>query len=327
MVTMSSHVHMSCMPAAPTIADVISCLGAKPELNPCRKRELCSALRTVCRALTSEPSSVPADPRFLRKRLESISAAHLGVGPARWNNVRSLTLKALKLAGIKSMPGRAREPLAPAWEMLRTRLPDRHFKHGLSHFMSYCTAHNLAPETVDRDTFRQFGADLESHSLHRDPGGLYRDTCKLWNKAASTIPDWPALQVPVPDRRRTFALPLDCFPTSFQEDVCQSLASRAEPDVFSEAYCKPARPLTLRTRKQNILMAASALVRSGCPIERITSLAVLVAFDNAKAALRILLKHKGGKTTGHLHHIATTLKTIARHHVCVDEPALEELRR
>src|SRR5919199_6784707 len=113
---MSINDHTDRMPAALTLADVINSLDANPELDPCRKRELCSALRTVCRALTSESSAVPADPRFLRKRLESISAAHLGVGPARWNNVRSLTLKALKLAGIKSMPGRAREPLAPAWE-------------------------------------------------------------------------------------------------------------------------------------------------------------------------------------------------------------------
>jgi hypothetical protein len=225
------------------------------------------------------------------------------------------------------MPGRYREPLAPPWEALRDRLPDQRFKHGLSRFMSYCSARDLTPEAVNGSSFQEFGADLESHSLARDPGGLYRDTCKLWNRAAATIPGWPALQVPVPDRRRNFALALDSFPSSFQADVQQYLAGRAEPDVFSEDYCRPARPLTLRTRRQNILAAATALVRSGCPIEHVTSLAVLVEADHAKAALRVLLDRKGGKTTGHIHHIATLLKTIARHHVRVDEASLERLRR
>ena len=134
-----------------------------------------------------------------------------GVSPGRWSNAKSLTLKALKRAGLKSMAGRSREPLAPEWETLRALLPDRHFQSGLSRFMSYCTARGVDPSAITAETFVEFGREVENYSLARDPGGVYRDTCKLWNLAVKTISGWPQREVVVPNRRRNFALALDDF--------------------------------------------------------------------------------------------------------------------
>jgi hypothetical protein len=100
------------------------------------------------------------------------------------------------------MAGRSREPLSAEWEALRALLPDRHFQSGLSRFMSYCTARCIDPDAVTAETFAQFGAEVENYSLVRDPGGVYRDTCKLWNLAFRSIPEWPQQEVAVPDRRR-----------------------------------------------------------------------------------------------------------------------------
>ncbi len=310
-----------------TIADMLRRLEAEDGLDQRRRREICSALRTVCRALGAAPTLVPAAPRELRPRLAKVTAAAAGVSAGRWSNVKSLTLKALKHVGLKSMAGRSRAPLAPEWEALRARIPDRHFQSGLSRFMSYCTEHGIGPAAVTAETFIQFGAAVETYSLARDPGGIYRDTCKLWNLAKRTLPGWPPLDVEVPMRRRDFALPLSAFPQGFRADVETFLARGAEPDVFSDHYSKPVALLTVRNRRRLLLTAATALVRGGTPISQLTGLDLLVDPDQAKAALRFLHGRAGGKTTDQIYQTANLLKTVARHHLRRPEASVDALRK
>ena len=309
-----------------TLADVLGRLEADRDLDPARRRELCSAVRTVCRALNADPALVAANPRELRSRLRGVTAAVAGVGKGRWSNIRSLTLNALKRVGIKAMPGRYREPHAAEWEALRARLPNRHFASGLSRFMSYCTTHGIPPSSVDAATFKGFQEAYENDSLLRDPGGMYRDTCKLWNTAVATIPGWPQVTVEVPVRLRRFAQPLEAFPESFGADVEQLLSRGADPDIFSDSYAKPIRAATAVNRHRNILVAATALVRSGVTAESISGLDVLVKPEHAKLILRHLLDRAGGKTTGYIHQVATLIKTIGKHYVRVDEKFVAELR-
>ena len=202
-----------------TLADVLRRLEHDDSLDQRRAGEMRSAINTVCRVLASDPGLVLAEPRHLRPRLAKLTPAMAGVSPGRWSNVKSLTLKALKRAGLKSMAGRSREPLAPEWEALRALIPDRHFQSGLSRLMTYCTARGIGPTAVTPQTFVQFGQEVENYSLVRDPGGVYRDTCKLWNRAVRTIPGWPQLEVAVPDRRADLRLTLDDFPSPFRADV------------------------------------------------------------------------------------------------------------
>jgi integrase len=309
-----------------TLADVLSRLDADRDLDPARRRELCSAVRSVCRVANADPALFAASPRQLRAGLRGVTAAAAGVGKGRWANIRSLTLKALKRIGIRAMPGRYREPHAPEWETLRARLPDRRFASGLSRFMSYCTARGIAPSAVDAQTFKSFQEAFEDDSLLRDPGGMARDTCKLWNIAVATIPGWPRVTVEVPVRTRRFALPLSAFPEAFRGDVQQFLARGADPDVFSDSYAKPIRPATARTRRRNILAVATALVQGGIPADSITGLATLVQPENAKQALKLLLARAGGKPTGYLYQIATLLKTISKHYVRADEKTVAKIR-
>jgi integrase len=310
-----------------TLADVLQHLATDQGLDRARMREMCSAIRRFCRVLGAEPSLVPAEPRQLRPRLAKLTPAAAGVTTARWRNIKSLVLKAVKRAGFKCMAGRSREPLAPEWEALRALLPNRHVQSGLSRLMAFCTARGIGPTAVCADTFVQFGEEVQNYSLSRDPGGLYRDTCKLWNLAVSTILEWPQCQVPVLDRRRDFALTLDDFPSSFRQDVENFLGRGADPDVFSDTYYKPVAKLTLHNRKRHILMAATALVRTGVPISQITGLDVLMKIKHAKTLLRFLYNRAGDKTTNQIYHIATLLKTIARHHLHLPEETVDQMRR
>jgi hypothetical protein len=42
----------------------------------------------------------------------------------------------------------------------------------------------------------QFGAELTVRLKQRDPGGVYRDSCKAWNWAAEHVPGWPPITRP-----------------------------------------------------------------------------------------------------------------------------------
>src|SRR5215469_2710593 len=90
-----------------TLAGVLQHLEADHSVDQRLRREMCSGIRTVCRALGSDPSLVAAEPRQLRPRLAKLTPAIAGLSPGRWSNIRSLTLKALKIAGLKSMAGRS----------------------------------------------------------------------------------------------------------------------------------------------------------------------------------------------------------------------------
>ncbi len=146
--------------ATVTLADVLFRLDEDEGLDQRLAREMRSAIHTVCRVIGADPGLVLAEPRQLRPRLAKLTPAMAGVSPGRWSNAKSLTLKALKRAGLKSMAGRSREPLASEWEALRALLPDRHFQSGLSRFMSYCTARGVDPSAITAETFVEFGREV-----------------------------------------------------------------------------------------------------------------------------------------------------------------------
>ena len=197
----------------------------------------------------------------------------------------------------------------------------------LSRFMSYCTARGIDPTAVTPDTFVQFGKEVENFSLVRDPGGIYRDTCKIWNDAVRTIPGWPQLEVAVPNRRRDFALALDDFPLPFQLDVDTFLTRGAEPDVFSDTYHKPVG--------QTDASRSSALDPDGC--NRIWSTAGVPISEDSLVlthSSRTPKRHFGSfmiapavRRQTQIYQIATLLKTIARHHLQLPEKIVDALRK
>ncbi len=82
-------------------------------------------LRAAARVLGLPPEAVTAHPGALGRRLAQVAPAAHGLRPARWRNVRSLLGKALRLAGADLLPGRAVDPLLPAWRALAGRLGAR----------------------------------------------------------------------------------------------------------------------------------------------------------------------------------------------------------
>ena len=92
-----------------SIATVIDRIREAPHLSRRRRADLASALRTLCRALGSDPTLIVADIRSLSKRLATVSPAVINVGAERWANMRSLGLAAFREVGIRALRGRYRD--------------------------------------------------------------------------------------------------------------------------------------------------------------------------------------------------------------------------
>ncbi|MFC1491572.1 tyrosine-type recombinase/integrase, partial [Nitrospinota bacterium] len=84
---------------------------------------------------------------------------------------------------------------------------------------------------------------------------------------------------------------------------------------------------TVKHRRFQIQMMASALVRQGHRREDITSLAYLVDLQNFRDGLRYLMSRHNGNPTEAIHTLAVGLKGIARHHVKVGQEHLDEMFR
>jgi integrase len=302
----------SLLPVNSTLSDVITQIKSHPGIAPARQREMVSAIRTVCRILSLPPESVPAAPAELRERLKRVSHLSAGLSVGRWNNVRSLTLTALNIAGILTLPGRSREPLSSDWEALLKGLCRRDLRYGLSRFVSFCSARKIAPAAVDARAFELYSEVLANGSLVRFPKTNYRTTCLMWNQAAETTAGWPKFRVTVPSHRRRYTLSYDNLPPTFRSDVEAYLNHVENRDPFSDDYAPALRAATIHGRRKEILQLVTAALSGAGSAEEMVSLAVLTHPENAKRALRFFYDRAGGEKSEGLHNKAILLRTIAR---------------
>ncbi|MGD0142218.1 MAG: site-specific integrase [Rhizomicrobium sp.] len=297
-----------------TLKDVMDRVDKAPELIRARRTEMLSALRTVERCAGKDANDILAKPSAMRTTLRDALYLQAGINKRRWAAVRCLTLKALVVAGFRVLPGRrARKALSPAWGALRKLAPGMQSGIGLSRFMSFCTAEEIEPGDVDAETFLRYEEALCENSLVGSPHWVYRTSCILWNKARESVAGWPAIEVPLPDRRQTYSLAWDAFPEKFRKDAEAFLHHTGNQSPLAKDYVKSVKPATIVGRRKQIRQMASALVLSGFPITELTSLAVLVKAENAEKVLQFFLDRtdqaKSEATYGH----ASLLRAIARH--------------
>ncbi len=309
-------------PLIRTLADVLGDLDRDTGLSPTRRRDLRSAIRRFCDLVGRDPAGVSASIGEIRSAINSLTAVKAGISTKTWQNLRANLLAALH-HDAASAPRRA--PLAAAWQDLYGRLPDRRMANGLSRFLRFCSAGGIAPDAVDDAVVRDFVAWLGEATFVRKPRELHRRTCRLWNQAADSISGWPQPRLTVPDYREPRAtIPLAEMPLPFQRDVERHLNWLANPDPFDDERPRRAlKPRTLKLRRDQIELAASALLHRGHDRERIRSLEDLVAVESVKEILRHYLAQNEPRSPAFLNSFAQALFSIAQEWVQVDEPLLE----
>ena len=257
---------------APTLEDVFHKLASTGDITDRHRAELRSAVRTVGRALDRHLSELPANPRFLRERLETVIPVAAGLSDGRWKNVRSLLRKALEVSGIPVLPGRHLAPLTNMWQQRYNNLPSRKLRIGLSRFFHYCSANDLSPDKITAATFDKFLDALERESLLADPLAVHRDACRCWNLAAEQVDDWPKLGIKVPNYRNWYILDWSAFLSSLEEDVVAMLDTAQRNDLLVETTLPRINAVTARDRRNRLRRIASAAVLNGITAESLKAL-------------------------------------------------------
>ena len=187
-------------PIPATLGDVVDVIQSRSDLQPWLQRDTCSAIRTACRALGQIPADVPADAAILRRRMKDLSAPAVGLSRGSWRNTKSLVGKALALAGITIVAGRAKAALMPGWKELLARAPDE-CRYRLSRLARYCSGRGLPPVAVDDAVMAGFGQALLQGSLVGRPKQVHRSACLAWNECIDRVPGWPQQTLTVPNNR------------------------------------------------------------------------------------------------------------------------------
>lgn len=254
-----------------------------------------------------------------------------GLERSTFSTIASRLRFVLERLGRHAPRDRSHDSLGGSWRALFDRLPDRFARAGLIELIRFCDRHDIAPEAVRSDTVETFEDWARHNLLRRGIRDLALGAEKIWNESRHSVPGWPQVDLRLPRIRGQFMLPLDALPPSFSEDLRRFEAelagdrrargarrADAAGDHSSAAThrrrtrVKPARQGTIDTRRNQILMAASALVHSGVPTEAVRDLRALVEpLDHADRIFDHFWTKAGNKPSSYTAGIGAVLKRIA----------------
>ena len=277
-----------------TLADLIVFISMS-DLPSHIKRDLISAIKTLCEKLGRSPEEVPANAFELRLLLQTIRPAAHGIKPKTLSNLRSLIAFALKLAGQLDELPRGLAKRHKDWQGLMNALflVDKPTGCALATFANWCAYKGFKPDDVTDLLLREFCSWLETRSLHPAPHDLVRQIPIAWERAQNKVENWPQNQL----GRISFKAPQlriswEELPERFRREAEAYLSQRKNPDLFDESDKAPTRPLassTVRQQREHLRIAASILMRQhGVNPDRIT-LSHLVSPNSFKIVLRSLV--------------------------------------
>src|SRR5918996_2949964 len=229
--------------ATPSFFDLLDRVSADEGLDPRRKADLRSAIKSLGQWLGSDLTAMPAHPRYLRERLAGFQPAAAGVTRKRLQNVRSAIAFALDRYGLGGRRSYL-APLSPAAQAVYDRLPDKYLRCRLSRLLHFISAQDIEPEQMSDTVSEQFLAALEQHSAIKHVRTTHQDACRAWNKARAQVRGWPDVALTVPCYQQTYGLPWTGFPASLGAAVDAWLADPVEDgDFFADnGRMKPLAP-------------------------------------------------------------------------------------
>jgi integrase len=315
-----------CTAANLTMSDLIRLATADLDLASKRKRDVASALRSVCRHAGLDPALTPASHAYFRKLFTNAHHAPWGVSAKTVQNLQTQVDFALRRYIVPDRRS-GRKGLSPAWQALWDKLTDPEMKFGMSRLLRYCSDEGIRPEDVSVVHAEAFHDYLRTQTLVEQPEALHRRSLVQWNKAAGSIEGWPGRRLSVPSNRDTYAMQWDELPAGLRLDAEKWLKNRADPDPFDPlAPPNPARPDTIKALAFSIRQLVSGLKERGYDISRLQSLADLVAPNTAREALRFFFERAGGKSSSQVSRLASVLLGIARHWCRSNEADVRELK-
>lgn len=283
-----------------------------------------SALNRMAEVIGKPLARISTEPAMLRQMIAEALPAREKMSQKRWHRICSLVGTYLRTTGIDLEPNRSTAGHSAAWRDLHGRA-NKSVTLATSRFASFCTRLGVEPDDVTSETFEAFSEAMRLRSLRENPDAIVRNTITHWNRGASTTGGWPQLVIPQQRHSRFYALPWSAYPKSFHKDVEAFLCASSNANIFSREYKRPIRASTVALRRRQFRLSAALLVESGFPIEKLTSLDVLVDPENVAATLQRHVDRKGGKTAHSMVQLANLLARVGQSRL--EDPAQVQLLR
>jgi integrase len=364
-------------PASMTAASIRETIETWTDLKPSQRRPLLTAVNHAADLLAANHhllgDCAPWSCAGLNRVLWRSGEPAIGLKADPFRNMVTALRKILIRLGTHADSGYGRNKLSPAWEALHQALPTDEYRKGLLRFFRYLTLEEITPETITPDSINDFDHWCRTSILYADATGLSRRSAGNWEFARKNVPGWPQVKLHRQGMRDQYALPFDIFPANFNADVARFLRN---PAPISDTPVKAGNPYTslalakkqavaddatveaatgrktprsgrqartkrtIDTRRWQIQVSMTALVASGIPVEKITSLSMLATpLENPIAILDFhrerLLKSKLEKgeeftenelRSANLKGIGELLRQIAKFEAGLSEGEMDELK-
>lgn len=312
------------------------------EAIPSKKRaDICSGVRSLCRALHLQIESTPAEPRIFAEALAKATPASVGMSKARLQNCKSHVDAALAHADAHFHRKRSRSPLEPEFKDLLARVPQKWAANKLRALFRFTSEQGFSPDKIGPAAFDAYSAALANSTL-KNARTRDREIRKIWNDLVASNPAVSGSAVKVPSFVDHYVLPADAFPQCLWDDFDAYLAYRlkknsldlddllTEEELFGEDEARPIKPIrgsTASLIRYRVRQFASVLVIEGIlPADQIVDLAVLVTPTTVHAGLKFFIRRAGQQRNSQIRGIASDLVMIAELWVRSSSSDIRKLR-
>ena len=203
-----------------SLQDIIERIDMDEGLAVQRRRNVCSAIRSLGKLMDKDLRYLPADPGFYRPFLNRLHPQQCGLTKSRIANIKSDVLFALRHVGCIRGTHTYMAPLTVAWQYLWNRAVGAgSSRRYVSRLMHYCSAQGIEPRAVNEAVSERFKRALIDESFVGDPAKTHKDIIRTWNKLVDAVPEWPKRKLSVPWDKGTYTIPLNRFPQSLRDEI------------------------------------------------------------------------------------------------------------
>lgn len=310
----------------PSMDDVLVMYMALPSTTPARAARVKPAVAKTARILGKSPKEIKAHLRYLMCQLNRHRPLRGSPEKKSFANMKS-ELRHLIRTTLGT--GRTSEfaPLDSEWAAEKAHIDHPPTLWKLSRGFAYLSAKGVSPHLVNDGHVEGFREDLIASQDCDKPDAHVRAFIKAWNSSVTSFQGSGRRTLTLPPAKKyRWTLKPSEFPTSFCDDLDGYFLRLSRNNRRREDGPRRAlRPATLKHRRHQFNKAASGLVMSGFPLDRLTSIAVLVESENFEAALKHLFVRGGGVQTDALFGLANALRAAATHYVRAPQEQLDAL--
>ena len=308
-----------------SFADAIAIIAASDELSAQRKRHWATSLRQFAKWVDKPLEVIPARYSAVRAELAQLHEVPPGLTAKTMQNHKSNVKSALLwLAREKGIPKHG-APLTPTWERLRAEISDGVARSRLSSLMRFCSANNIPPVEVHEAVLDGF-MEYRARTGKAVDNAFRRLLARAWNANVGRIQGWPSRTLMEPAIKAAVELTWEAFPAGLRRDIEQYLhgLTRVRRSRTGQRI-RPLKAVTITTRRAELSAAVRMAVKTGVPIEMLTSLSSLLAPEVAEKVLDAYWRSNGEVPKAFTIDLGRRFLAIAKETKCLGDAACERL--